>query len=77
MLLFEASDVRELLNAAVTAVSVLGGAMAYTSGYFASRAVSEKQSPEVLGQRVNEALGRGFDLGWPAAVMALMIGVWT
>jgi hypothetical protein len=77
MLLFEASDVRELLNAAVTAVSILGGAMAHTSGYFASRAVSEKQSSEVLGQRVNEALGRGFDLGWPAAVMALMIGVWT
>jgi len=75
--LFEASDVRELLNAAVTAVSVLGGAMAYASGYFASRAMSEEQSPEILAQRVNEALGRGFDLGWPASVMALMIGVWT
>jgi hypothetical protein len=51
--------------------------MAYTSGYFASRAMSEGQSLEVLSQRVNEALGRGFDVGWPAPVMALMIGVWT
>ncbi|HEU4736099.1 MAG TPA: hypothetical protein VFS48_03615 [Solirubrobacterales bacterium] len=77
MLLFDASDVRELLNAAVTAVSVLGGAMAYMSGYFASRAMSEDQLPDALAQRVNEALGRGFDLGWPAAIAALIISVWT
>lgn len=77
MLFFDASEVRDLLNAAVTAVSVLGGAMAYTSGYFASRAMSEDQSPEILGQRVNEALGNGFNWGWPAALDALIIGVWT
>lgn len=77
MLPVDATDARDLLNAAVTAVSVLGGAMAYTSGYFASQATSEGQPSDVLSQRVNEALGRGFDWGWPAAVMALIIGVWT
>jgi hypothetical protein len=59
MLPVDATDARELLNAAVTAVSVLGGAMAYTSGYFASQTTSEGQPGDVLGQRVNEALGRG------------------
>lgn len=73
----DAADARELLNAVVTAVSVLGGAMAYMSGYFASRAMSEDQPPDVLGQRVNEALGRGFDLGWPAAMAALIISAWA
>jgi membrane protein YqaA with SNARE-associated domain len=73
----DVADTRELLNAVVTAVSVLGGAMAYMSGYFASRAMSENQPSDVLGQRVNEALGRGFDLGWPAAMAALIIGVWA
>jgi hypothetical protein len=51
--------------------------MAYASGYFASQATSEGQPGDVLSQRVNEALGRGFDWGWPAAVMALIIGIWT
>jgi hypothetical protein len=77
MLSFHPSDIRELLNAAVTAVSVLGGAMAYASGYFASRAISEDLPPETLGLRVNEALGKGFNWGWPAALAALIIGVWT
>jgi hypothetical protein len=77
MLTFHTSDLRELLNAAVTAVSVLGGSMAYASGYFSSRAMVEGLSPEILGQRVNEALGKGFNLGWPAALAALIIGVWA
>ncbi|HUC08348.1 MAG TPA: hypothetical protein VMR96_09680 [Solirubrobacterales bacterium] len=77
MLPLDATAARELLNAMVTAVSVLGGAMAFMSGYFASQAISKGQPSDVLGQRVNEALGRGFDLGWPAAIVALIISVWT
>ena len=46
---------------AVTAVSV-GGAMAYTSGYFASRAISKGRSPEVLG---GGCQGRVQRWGWP------------
>lgn len=51
--------------------------MAYCSGYTAVRAVSEELPPEVLGQRVNEGLAEGFTWGWPVAIAALIIGVWT
>jgi len=47
MLSLDASDARELLSAAVTAVSVLGGAMAYTSGYFASQTTAEGQPADI------------------------------
>ena len=73
----EPGDARELIEAAVTAISVLGGAMAYCSGYFASQAVSEEQPPEILSQRVNEGLAQGFSWGWPTAIVALIIKIWT
>jgi hypothetical protein len=73
----DAGSARELLEAAVTAVSVLGGAMAYWSGYSASQAMAEDQPPDILSQRVNQGLGEGFIAGWPVAIMALIIGIWT
>lgn len=76
MLSVDATGTRELL-AAVTAVSILGGAMALTSGYSASQAMAEAQSPDTLGQRVNEGLGEGFAVGWPLAVLVFIIGAWT
>jgi hypothetical protein len=76
MLALEAGDARDLIEAAVTAVSVLGGAMAYHSGYAASRAMAEDQPPETIGHRVNEGLAQGFAWGWPAALVALMIRLW-
>jgi len=51
--------------------------MAYCSGYTAAQAVSEELPPEILGQRVNEGLAEGFTWGWPTAIVALIIGVWT
>lgn len=51
--------------------------MAYCSGYAATQAVSEEQSPEILGQRVNEGLAEGFSWGWPTAIAALIIELWT
>ncbi len=51
--------------------------MAYCSGYSASQAMSEEQPHEVLGQRVNEGLGEGFSWGWPTAIVALIIVIWT
>jgi hypothetical protein len=73
----DATDTRELLEAAVTAVSVLGGAMAYKSGYSATQAMAERQPPDILGQRVNEGLGEGFAAGWPPAVLAYILEAWT
>jgi hypothetical protein len=55
-----AVDIRTLIENLVTAVSVLGGAMAYESGLAARTAISENQAPDVLSQRVNEGLGAGF-----------------
>jgi uncharacterized transporter YbjL len=72
----DSTGARELLEAAVTAVSILGGAMALTSGYAASQAMAESQAPETLGQRVNEGLGEGFAIGWPLGVLVFIIGAW-
>jgi hypothetical protein len=67
---------RELLEATVTAVSILGGAMAYTSGYSASRAMQRGHTANVLSQRVNEGIGQGFAVGWPVALIAFIIEIW-
>lgn len=72
----EPGDTNQLIEAAVTAISVLGGAMAYCSGYTAAQAVSEEQPPDTLGQRVNEGLAEGFTWGWPTAIVALIIKIW-
>jgi hypothetical protein len=73
----EPGDAGELIEAAVTAISLLGGAMAYCSGYSASQTMSEEQSPEILSQRINEGIGEGFSWGWPTAIVALTIKIWT
>lgn len=77
MISIDAGSARELVEAAVIAVSVLGGAMAYFSGYSARQATTEGQPPDILSQRVNEGLGEGFASGWPTAIVALIIGIWT
>jgi hypothetical protein len=66
-----------LLEAVVTAVSILGGAMAYESGFAAAEAVAENQSAAVLGQRVDEGIAEGFVWGWPLSVIALIIELWS
>jgi hypothetical protein len=77
MILVDAAGARELVEAAVVAFSVLGGVMAYLSGYFAAEALSHDQPPGVLARRVNEGIGQGFKWGSLAAVFALIIMVWT
>jgi hypothetical protein len=72
-----AGEVRALIEVAVTAVSVLGGAMAYCSGFAAVRAMVESQPPEVLSQRINEGIAKGFVCGFPLATFALMIAMWS
>jgi hypothetical protein len=73
----ETSGARELLEAAVAALSILGGGMAYTSGFLAAQALAERQPPHVVAQRVNEGVGFGFFWGSPLALVALMIVVWS
>jgi hypothetical protein len=68
---------RGLLEAVVAAFSVLGGGMAYLSGYYASQAIAEGQSSEFVAHRVNEGLAIGFRAGSPASIIALIIMVWN
>ncbi len=77
MFAIEVGDIRELIEAAVTAVSVLGGAMAYCSGLAAARAMAGDPQPDLLSQRINEGLAEGFEWGLPLAASTLMLLVWS
>ena len=73
----DASGARELIEAAVAAFSVLGGGMAYTSGFYAAQALTQRQPPEIVAQRVNEGIGKGFAWGSLPAIPALIIVMWS
>jgi hypothetical protein len=73
----ETGDLRVLIEAVVTAVSILGGVMAYRSGLAAAKAMSQDQTPQILAQRINEGLGKGFSAGLPAATFCLIVLLWT
>jgi hypothetical protein len=77
MAALEIGGARELLEAAVTAISVMGGAMAYLSGFNAAQALAERSAPEIVSQRINEGIGIGFLAGSPLAIAALIIETWT
>lgn len=65
---------RDLVEATVTAVSVLGGVMAVLSGYAASEAVSAGAPAAVVAEQVNRGLATGFDLGtWTAAIAFIIV----
>jgi hypothetical protein len=77
MLPADPESARSLLEAVVAAFSVLGGGMAYLSGYYASQALAQGQSAEFVAQRVNEGLALGFRVASPASIIALIIMVWN
>lgn len=67
------SEFSELVQATVAAVSILGGAMAYMSGYNAARALSDEIPPDLAAAMVNDGLGQGFMAGLPLAFLVLII----
>jgi len=73
----EASSARAFLEAIIAAFSVLGGGMAYFSGYYAAQALAQDQPPEIVAHRVNEGIGLGFRLISPLSIVALIIVVWS
>lgn len=77
MVLIDPSTAREFLEGIVAAFSVLGGAMAYSSGFGAARAFLVGSPSEVLAHQVNEGIAWGFLYGSPLAVLALIIMAWT
>lgn len=73
----DATGAREFLEAIIAAFSVLGGGMAYFSGFAASQALTQGQSPEHVAHRINEGVAEGFELSSPLSIVALIIVVWT
>ena len=75
------SATRELLEAFIAAFSVLGGGMAYTSGFRAAQALAQALAqddlPEVVSHSINEGIGVGFETCSPLSMIALIIMVWT
>jgi hypothetical protein len=64
---------REFLEAVIAGFSVLGGVMAYFSGFAASTAISQGRPPSEVAHKIDRGLAFGFNLGAPAAILALMI----
>jgi hypothetical protein len=77
MPVIDPTTAREFLEGIVAAFSVLGGVMAYASGFRAAQALLLGLPPEVVGHRMNEGIARGFLSGSPLAVFALIIMAWT
>jgi hypothetical protein len=73
----DTGSTRELLEAVIAAFAVLGGLMAYFSGYAAATSIAESQPPHVVAQRINEGAGEGFVKGVFPAILALIIVVWN
>lgn len=68
---------REFLETIIAAFAVLGGVMAYFSGYAAYRGLREESMPTNIDDDINQGLGEGFALGVPSAFLALMIMGWS
>jgi len=77
MPLVDATTAREFLEGVVTAFAVLGGGMAYMSGFRAAQAFLLGLPSEALAHAVDEGVALGFLVGSPFAIFALMIMTWT
>lgn len=76
MIPVDPSVARELLEALIAGFAVLGGFMAYASGFAAYRGLAQELPSPQVTHRINEGLGEGFVVGAPVAVLALMIMGW-
>lgn len=73
----DAGGAQEFLEAIIASFSVLGGGMAYASGFAAARAFAEGQPPEILAHRINVGIADGFKFASPLSIAALIIVLWT
>lgn len=71
------ASAKEFLESLIAAFAVLGGVMAYFSGFAAHRGLRNGEAPSEVAHSINEGLGDGFETGVPGAIMALMIMGWT
>ncbi len=64
---------RDWVELMISGVSVLGGFMAYSSGFEAWLAEARDAEAAEIGACVNEGLARGFGIGIRAALIAIAI----
>lgn len=64
---------RQVIEAAVASLSMLGGAMAIYSGSRATIAIGNGAPPDVVAAEVNAGISQGFVVGNPLALLALII----
>ena len=77
MISIDPGSVREFLEAIVAAFSILGGGMAAFSGFNATKALNERQSPEVVAHSINEGIAFGYETFSPLSILALGIMLWS
>jgi hypothetical protein len=70
-------ELRGLIEAVVAGASILGGAMAYETGFAAARAVARGASPAALSWEINRGVARGFMWGSPLAAFAPILVGWN
>jgi hypothetical protein len=75
--MLDPASARQFLESLIAAFSVLGGVMAYFSGYAASNALGQDMPSGKVSAGINQGLGVGFEVGVPSAIMALMIMGWS
>jgi hypothetical protein len=68
---------RGFLEAVIAAFSILGGGMAYFSGFGAAQSLARDEAPELLAHAVNEGIGIGFTYASPFSLAALIITAWS
>jgi hypothetical protein len=73
----DATAARDFLEALVAGFSVLGGVMAYWSGFRAAQAYARGLPADELAYQVNAGIAEGFTAGSPLAICALMLMGWT
>jgi len=54
---------REFLEAVIAGFAVLGGVMAYFSGYAAHRALANNEPSYIVANSIDEGIGDGFEVG--------------
>jgi hypothetical protein len=67
---------RDLVEIVVTAISLLGGAMALFSGWGALESIRIGQEPEQVAFRINRGLAVGFLFGLPLAIAVATLLAW-
>jgi len=68
---------KAMVEAAISAASVLGGAIAYQTGFAAADAVSREASPQTLSEELNVGVAYGFQWGAPLSASVLILMGWT